>query len=709
MTNNFSTLKNNQASKKFNLIRIEPARYINDSLVSIGGGKYTITFKPNGTTPGIVSQVQENGVGLTLTTGTPTAGQYSYSETTGLLTVYSTPSSSNIICLFYYLFYTSGIFRHATEDPEDSGTTDREWLPRLRNLPSFSFSMGNIINGQLTISSSSINLVNDNNEFQYYLTDNDSFYLKEIRVWSCLEDVENINMAFLGRVTEITLSPTNITINFDDNLSFLTMPALMGDESYEAYFDLESNPSLDPSKDGKPIRFIFGENSRYRSLIIPAGDSVEYLFSFVDYTTMEEAACIDGDRKWGLCRTKSGFLDFTCTLVAFTNNSPHTGFATYTLNASDLDKFLVGDTFVITKGGVTDYMKQIIAIDRSANKFYTIQQAEFAPGDIIQGNNAPCVVIVQNSIVYYTRYKRHYTATVSDTTGGNKYLTIEFDSDLETASPGMAAYDLSTRTIDFSAFMPTDLDYTQDKVYFRVSPARTNNSHGSVVKTILESSGMAVNSASITNANSDLDATVQFSIPHYDEINYKNYYDYVQNICESTFSYLTINNDFEAEYHLFKTPNSSNEITDNEILANTFSTSINYKDIVTKIVAYNPHADDIEQQGFDSSLTSPVTSSSTESSLKAKYLHGIQNDIRLRHVLKDISVPLENIIKVRVERYVSYKLATKTKNIDTILGDEFLLNKVGLLGNQTSDSLKVIDIEKGADQTSITLTDLYNL
>src|SRR3990167_5264309 len=110
MTNNFSTVKLNQASRKFFLVRMEPARYLNDLLVDQGGGIYQATI-----TGLIISRAQANGVALTSVTTVSNSGEYSYVESTGIFRVYSTPSSTNAIVAFFYLFYTGERFRFATQ------------------------------------------------------------------------------------------------------------------------------------------------------------------------------------------------------------------------------------------------------------------------------------------------------------------------------------------------------------------------------------------------------------------------------------------------------------------------------------------------------------------------------------------------------------------------------------------------------------------
>ena len=228
MSNDFSTIKLNQSSEKFYLIRIVPKRYLNDSLTSIGGCKYScvISYYPQ--------KLMASDTVLTQVETVSNPGEYSFDESTFTLTVYSTPSSSNILVYYYYLFYTSGRHRVVSEDPEDSNTTLRDWLPRIKSNPSITSSIENIIEGQFTLNISTLTVINYENELQNTLTNNDSYYHSEIKVWLCLDSVENIQKIYDGRITGIKISDDQAIFDFEDPFSRLQESALMVDTADEA-------------------------------------------------------------------------------------------------------------------------------------------------------------------------------------------------------------------------------------------------------------------------------------------------------------------------------------------------------------------------------------------------------------------------------------------------------------------------------------------
>lgn len=671
----FASKKDLQSTRKFELIRLNPARYIVDDLLSIGGGKYTYS------TSYFVNKVEESGVALSEVTGTPMIGEYSFNENTSLLTIYpyATPSSTNPITMFHYLFFTGEIYRTWYQDPDDSNTPLRDWRPLLKESPSINQSVEDLLAGILSVSISNIEILNRDYELNEYLTLNDSFYNKEVKVWLCLDDESNSQKIFEGRTGDITVSKESMILDVSDSMSLLFNPALMGDSPEEAYYTLDDNPNLNSNGNGMSRPWIVGTCSRYQTV----SESISGLSNAqrLDYNTLYTAICINysntvsnsTNRNWGLCRTASaGFQDFTHTVISVDNSNPN--FTKFTSSTANVAKMYIGDTFIVNYLG-TDYYGRVLYVDRVYDNVYTTPiVASGTP--TIQGNNCPSIVIVQDSVAYYLNYGLHYTASVTITTGGNKLLDITLVNGFET-SLGM-----------------TDLDPSADVVYYRVRPSRML--HGELVKEIVETAGLVVNSASVTNANALLPVYASMSIPSFDEIDYEDYYKYLQHVLESTFSYVSLNNNFELEYALFADPTSSDEITDTEILLDSYMVKVNYKDIISQLIAYNPHANSVEF--VDKTGTSLK-------SLKSQYLHGFARTVRFQHCLEDITGRISQILKYRSNRVAKYSIDTATKNLDSKIGDDFKLNKVGLLGELTKQ-VKLIGIDKKSTMASIILTDL---
>lgn len=220
-----STVKAKRASKRFMLVRLTPARYVNDSL-SLVGGVYTMTF------PYPVASVERNGSALTKDTSTPSTNDHYYFDESGQtlsIKLASAPSSTNIIVVYYYLFLTGNEPQRTYETPTDTATTVRDWEPKLVSYPRLSQSISNLVGGVFSIQSSNLQIINTDYSFQSYLTVNDSFYQKQVEIWMAVDDVSNIYKIFTGRVVSVKADKSVVTLDVSDGFYQLKSSAFMGD------------------------------------------------------------------------------------------------------------------------------------------------------------------------------------------------------------------------------------------------------------------------------------------------------------------------------------------------------------------------------------------------------------------------------------------------------------------------------------------------
>ena len=687
MANQFSTIQLNQGSEKFYLIRIVPRRYVNDDLAAIGGGQYQMTF------PYFIQKVTANATELTKVTTIANPGEWSFNESTKSLTVYSTPSANNSIIVWYYIFYTGGRHRVVTEDPENSSTTLRDWLPRIKTNPSIQSSIEDVIVGNLKISISSLTIINDQDEFQDFLTDNDSFNKAEVKIWLCLDSTTNIQKIYDGKIRDLTVTDKNVNIIFEDPLSELLEPALLGDDSSEVYWSIGDFANMRRNDSGTPIRYIIGTASRYKTIndtAITGLANAQKLDENTLYngicTTFSNTISTTTNREWGICRVSTdGFIDFGFTPSNIDNSAG--GYTRLDGTAAQADKFRIGDTFVAAQGG-TDYYLRAVYIDRTNNYVYTTKEAAISTGAVIEGNNCPSIVIT-NEIdqIYYALYDQDYTATVAATSGGNKYLKIDFVNNFEANHAGL-----------------TTLDPGVYQVRFRIRPDTTNAKHGSVISSLLTAAGLDINAASISSANSSLAVNCNFSIPQFDEEDFNNYVKYIELILKSALAYISLNNSFEIEYHLFSAPSSTDGLTDVDILKDSMSIELDYTDIIHQLIAFNSHWSSTE-----ATEDTNDTPSHTEISNKSKYLHDINKVVRFRHVLESMNSRLPDIMKVRGNREALYNFSTKIINVDDIIGDDFLLSRDGILGGNATKQLKILGLSKSPKKTKIIASDLLDL
>lgn len=681
MTNNFSTIQNNQASEKFYLVRVVPRRLANDLLSSIGGGQYSMPFSE------AIQKVTANGAELTLVDTVTGSGEYSYDGST--LIVYSTPSDSNGIVIHYFLFYTGDQYRTVTEDPEDSLTELRLWSANIRKNPQINNSIENVIAGNIAVATSTLSLINQDNTFENYLTVNDSFNKAELKIWLCLDSTENIQAMYDGRVATIGINDNIVDINFDNPLAPLLDPAFMGDDSDEAYYSADVHGALDPNANGRPIPYVIGVTSRYKlipdtSTAITSAEKLDpkSLMSAVNliYSTNITTST---NREWGICRVSSdGLLDFSFTPSNIDQTMP-----TYTRfvgTAGEVGKFRIGDTFVATYLA-TPYYYRIIFVDRVNNWLYCTKDAGALTGATVAGNDCPGIVITDGvNDHYYPVYGRDYTTTVSATSSGNKFIKINFVTNFE-ANVGLASFDVGVYIVKY-----------------RVRPDTTNAKHGSVLESIINSAGITTNSTSFSDANTAFDESCVFSIPYFDQLSYSQYIRYVENLLSSTLGYITLNNDFEIEYNILSAPSSVNELSEIDIIKDSINKEIKYRDVVNEIIAFNPHYSSSEAQVLDDP-------SVTLSNNNSKFLHDTNNTIRFRHLLQSIDVRLPEILKIRANRYVLYDIRSKIINVDNILGDDIKLVTSKVLGTGSEQEVKIMSITKSPKETRILASDLHNI
>jgi len=681
MANNYSTKKTDQTTQKFILVKVVPRRYVNAALAIVSGTTYTMTF------PYDLESVFEQGTELTKVSGTPSSGEFSFNETTNLLTVNlnAAPSSSNAIVATYNLYYTIERFRVVGKDPTSPTVDLREWLPRIQSSPQVTQSVKNIFAGILSISSSNMTITNDNGEFNQYLTPEDSFYNSSIEVWHFLDEIENFKVTFRGRISALSVRRTSVIFSIKDDIDVLSTLATMGDDVI--YYTNDNFTNIQSNYQNQPIRYYFGSVTRYDT--IP--ETVTNLpdAQALNPELMDEAVCTNyttnlttsNNREFACGRVGTyGTTDFSFSPTSVDNTDAN--FTRLDTTSVVSPKIHIGDTFVITGSGT--YYSRVLYVDRTNHYVYVTKNASIVATDTINSNVCPSLVIrdLQNNY-YYPLYGRDYTATETNLTAtGHKLIEVTFTNNFEAT--------LSMPTLDPATF----------GVFFKIKPEESNQNQADVLKEIIEATGLSANAASFTTAKSSLAVNAAFSIPTFDELDFNSYFKSIERILSSTLGYIYQNDSFEFVYELFASFTPTETISNTEIVENTHSYGVDYKDIATQLVAFNPHYNSSEFVGV---------SSQTASSNKSRYLHGIDNTVRFRHVLESFVSKITDHINIKSERSILHTLTTKGINFDSEIGDEFILETNDIPGGSTSNDVKIIEIQKQNRETRILATDLYNL
>ena len=667
MANNFATLKNAASSEKFNLIRIEPARAVEGDLVLSSGTTYTATFAFP-----VISRIKVNGTLYTLVSGTPTSGQYSFSESTRSLTInLGAALSTQVIAVYYYLFFSKDKNRITFEDPLDSGTLARQWTPRIAADPNFNFNLKDITEGYLTFGVSSIELFNEDGFFEQYLTDNDSFSNKRITIWLCLNSVENVKLVFRGIINKLSKS-RRVSIEYFDEFSVLNKTFFSNGTFLESSYNTTQFANLHPAKENLPIYRLFAEVTRYRVV----DDGLATGLHRMDLDRLLEAHCVSfstvisttTNREWGTILSEGDGGVQNDTVQTIDQTDPN-----YTvLGYGSGKKYRIGDLLQIN---TTIYVR-VYYVDTGADEIWVTKDGTLATSQAIVRPGVS-VMLRQDNVDYYPLYIRDYTLDYAGQT--NDIIKITFVNNFEA-----------------NISLPNPLNPDSDVVKFRAwADTAKDLLHGTVVKTILEESGLTVNAASITAANATT-LYANFYIPQIDEGNFKPYSANLENLLYSTVGYLSINNDLEFTYSLFAAPGSTNATTDREILFDSFNVNIDYNDIRNTVIPENSH--DIIELGY----TNP-----SQTSAKATYLHEIEKQVTYKHLLSTLGrlTAFKNLIS---ERKAYFKFSTKV-NPDVLVGDDFEIERSKILGDDTTRNIKIMSISKQATKVDLSGYDFLGL
>jgi hypothetical protein len=689
MTNNFSTLKLKHKTEKIILIRFNPARQVIDDLALDSGTTYTMTF----TYP--ISGVKVDGIAYDLNNDSALSeGEYSYSESTGLFTIYLSDAVANLtaVIIYYYLFYTNGQNRQAHEDPENTATTLRNWEGRLIGYPEFETTQEDVIDNVLTIGNTSINLINNDNDFQNYLTDNDSFCFKQVRMWQCLNKIENIQKFYFGFVSTIKTSNT-VSISIDNAFSALTKQCFSNETSIKSVFNITDYPNVNPNFLDKPIYNILSlvsktiGNSLFNAYDINA-NSLQLIYSLEDGYQLVN---IDYDEKavgnnlvWAACKASTS--DSNLSEVADDVVDISSAGRWFETTVSDSNYYRPGDNITVNGNGGF----YVIAIP-SATKIIIADfgtSSPLADDDVIVRPVIPFVQInnPNDSTNFYNLiYGEHYTIT----TDSNGVYNINLQS---------AAIESD---FSFGGVWP------ECKIIYRCYN-HDSLTHGTVLKNIVEAVGLEVDSDSVTAANLT-NIKTNFSIPYFGETSFKKVNEVLQDLLTSTFGFLYLTNNFKIGYKLFSAISASNEISDTEILENTITQTIKYSDICNELFFENIHGEIIYYYGNFS--TPPTTYEEINTTISTKisdteaiYLHEVEKSKTINFIVQSMALSKDNILAVLKNRRLIIELITKGINFSSIVGDEFTINS-----SKLNKDIKILSINKSASQTTIRGVDLLGL
>lgn len=725
------------SSERTVFVRITPGRDITaslsfDSAVS-GGNKYAY---PKGLLPDF-DRMTRNGSDLTKSAAITDTLDHWYEDGDYIkVNLASAPhTSTNIIILFYHLFYTDGVGERVRREPDiDAGSVPfRYWEPRIVKSPSYKTAITNITKGILSLTSSSLELSDTDNAVKSFITDNDSFYNKNVRAWIRVNGAWSV--FFNGTVVRISMVNNKIIFGLLTGLEKLSAPFFMGDTKEESYhLSTSGYTQVAPDNLGAPKPYVVGR-SRTRFLGGNAvsinsggiGGFIEPLYE-INPSASLQAVCTDFDntmspsarnREWSLARTSpSGFkvLNFGTISSIIVDNVGTPGPTIYYKNeqcnplviTTSGHNLEIGDSFTAVKGGTTYYCLVVFVssttitcwISLSTGQGYTITAGttdNFSTATLSTTAVPAISIILPSGETILPLYSRDFSVSISNTSYGNKTMSVTFVNGFESKHY-------------FTSGTVTYLEPSTTTVGYRVTEdtATINRSlHGTVIQSMLESLGINVKASFITAANSDLAASCSFSMPYFGEDDYRPGIEYIQKIVQSTLGYLSLqpqtgNTDDSILYGILSTPTGGVDRTVDHIKRQSLQIDIEYRDIITQLILKNNHDSPIYP-------TVDMASTSTVENLQAKYLHEITSSHTIDHVLQDISLREDAIIDFRSSRDISYSYVVAAADLDTILVDGINLIHDDLQGGLTSVETTVLSTTKSPNSVKIVSSDMGNL
>lgn len=674
------------SSRRFFLVRLSPARAVT-SLLSLDAGVYKYSFGS------YIYRVTRNGVDLNEVSGTPSTNDDWYYDADGgelQVKLASAPDEdTNVIVAHYRIYYTTERARALPDDPiaaESSSNPLQDWEPRLTGGLSLKASAKNLIKGVLTTTQSSVSIIDNDSDFQQYLTSNDSFANKDIDIWLGIDSVDNADKVFNGIITDISYRRNTMSLGIRDKFSVLNKPAYLGDTRAESVNDLDSNATLDPAKDGSPIFAFFGSASRFKHAA--SADTSYSGERFPRVPTLVEGACIDYDntlstsnnRKYRLGKSLNALAAPAPTVSSITAGGAGSNYIHLVHSPLTTSKFQIG--MAVTVNG--KYYR-VIDIPATNEVVLTWNSGDASPSvsDAITGESITLYFEGVDGAVAFIDASYSVTITQTNTSNNNTIFDVTLPNNIEASFAGI--------------FAGSPLDPSAHKVKAILNFASDVQGHGVTTRKILQKAGAIGSSFSSTfaTADTDLDADVRFSIPEYDEVTHSDYRKYIERITQGAVSVL-YQNKGDIEYKVLSTPNpSATDTIDNSlIMVDSLSATIDYVDIAHQIVVTNPHSD---------------RSGSSDTSNTSRYLHDVYNVDTVQIGIEPDEARVAEMAAIRQNRRVTYKLDTATNNLDSVIGDSVKLESPKVLGLGGSVDTAILSIDKSNDIVTIEIDDLLGV
>jgi hypothetical protein len=638
---------------------------------------------------------------------------FSYDPETGYIK-FSSPLISTVtiqadeaIILEYYLFFTSHTGRRAPLDM--AAGAEVYWQARLPKDFTIGFNQSNALNGQLSISTSSIELKNHDLYFNDFFGDHDSFNNREVKAWRCIDDTTNCQFDFSGVIRGAYIDDQVCTFDLDDILSVLDQVYHGPFPTYNFYSDVAdaSDYILRGDDAARPIYKLIGKIAPYDVLYYNTQQLLQVRLLNPDTNKMIPGTCVSYDgatkstatnRKWscGFGPSIATTKTFTCDLVQERIiDDYHDTRMRLTVNAEEF--FAVGDTFKLG----TQYG---IVIGVVGTSVYTWPHSGLLAAGVMSRVKVPAVVVVDgNGSKYYVKGLKDYTCAI----GPKGDLQITFINNFEAGYAGMGTLDPDVHTVF--------VRYWNDEADAMASD---------VVLGALEAVGISCNADFFPPENTATwpNPNLAFTVPFIGESTYPSARDVIEKALRSALAFIYLDSDGTFRFKSFldginttvaeifnqsginpddglKQSNSSNFSVVLDLYDQYIGTRFSFSHAPQSVNWHQYYPD--YTVGGDATSTAPSRLYKTNKYYETETVIDQHNN----QGLSDATF-LETYNGLMTGRRAEYSLKVFSRHFKMYIGDDVMVTRTKILGGENSQYMRAIAINKASNESELKLLDL---
>jgi hypothetical protein len=658
-------------------------------------------------------------------------------------------SSANYTIIDHEIYLTGSTTRY-TESV--AGLPDAEWVPRLQNYPAVSQSVSNILNGVFTLSASQIKIISTDGYHQKLLSTNDSLSKAPVKIWACVNGLENNRLVFIGSVTTAYFSNSVLTLDIIDTFNKLNDTAFFGTtEQAVNYLGNSSRPYVAPEDNNTAVPLTIGNASpfsiapgwrhldafgtpqqgqfyhiskgtkaikyspelptpsstiSYSAGRILASDLLRLSFgtindAYAQHVTRTIPADATRPSSTVLIYEKIIYLfcsSFNCQVGDFVPNIDGSGKHGWVCQTGNISFGSFNVAIAVPYYGSSTAINTIPS-DGTMSPFPTISNGVHPAMSVwMEGGDqvSNVDIFISGGLSPDNRYTYH----------GTRYLPF---------IASLSAYTYAGRAINHVNFTvdPNDaglLD-TQNgsansnplankNVYYKYRLA-SEDTHATGLKYFLTAAGMSTNAASFTQADTDLPSTnLALTTPLDSGKNHNTFLDLCQAVTRSTFGVLSVNTSQEVEYKVVDTIVTPDfERNDIDIINNSVSSKIEYQDITTSFLFNHPQ---IETPSFAGGISVTASVESAYSS----FLHRVSKFTEIKHYLINLTGITARISGYLKNAIVEYNITTASKDLNTSIGDSVELTNSAVTNDSGTSTGIVVGIDASTTSTNLKINEL---